>query len=303
VGSDAARSDARTGDLQKDLAGLRATEKSLRSELEGARDEIRQLADAQRKAAESAQALDELRTELQRERESMADLRRSRGEAEGDLASKRNAISDLRHDLEQAERRLLFEAGEKAQLLASNEDLQRQIAAATERLQPLDAELQAARIRLMDLESPKRPVVEPPAPAPAPAHGRAKAAAAKASPSLPAGRPPAPDDGGWIAVRMATRYAFRQQVDVQINGNAGTLCDISVAGCQLLSPTALKPNQAVKVVLPTEPKPLSCSGKIVWATLEPPALGRPARYRVGIQFQKANETALEKFIGAHATIG
>jgi hypothetical protein len=77
--------------------------------------------------------------------------------------------------------------------------------------------------------------------------------------------------------------------------------DLSTAGCQLLSPGALKPNQAVKVTLPAEPKALSCSGKIVWATLEPPALGRPARYRVGVQFQKANEAAIEKFINARGT--
>lgn len=99
---------------------------------------------------------------------------------------------------------------------------------------------------------------------------------------------------------MTTRYAFREHISVQINNSPGFLVDLSIAGCQLLSPTALKPNQPVKVHLATEPKPLTCSGKIVWATLEPPALGRPARYRVGVQFQKANEAAIEKFIGAHS---
>jgi hypothetical protein len=58
----------------------------------------------------------------------------------------------------------------------------------------------------------------------------------------------------------------------------------------------LKPNQTVKVLLPAEPKPLTCPGKIVWAKLEAPALGRPAGYRAGVQFTRPDESAIEAFI-------
>jgi chromosome segregation ATPase len=282
--------------VSKQLAAVQAELSAARGQLAAAEG---QAAGAKREAAEAAAARDEAIVELDRARAVAAALDDSRGAADAELLSNRTTVSDLRHDLEQAERRLLFEAGEKAQLLASYEEAGRQLAQAKARLEAMGTELQTSRVRLLEVDAPKRPVETPPAPHAAKA---AKPAAARqaATPVPPAPRAPAPDDGGWVAVRMTTRYAFREHVDVQINGTPGHLVDLSTAGCQLLSPTALKPNQPVKVTLPAEPKSLSCSGKIVWATLEPPALGRPARYRVGVQFQKANEAAIQKFIDARS---
>src|SRR5439155_20360863 len=110
---------------------------------------------------------------------------------------------------------------------------------------------------------------------------------------------PKEPEGGWVAVRMATRYSFSGPMAVQVNGTPSQLCDLSVGGCQVLSLTALKPNQTVKVLLPAEPKPISCTGKIVWAKLEAPALGRPAGYRAGVQFARADESAIESFLAKH----
>jgi hypothetical protein len=120
-------------------------------------------------------------------------------------------------------------------------------------------------------------------------------------PSHPKGRPIAKlkEPDGWVAVRLAPRYGFSEPVAVQVNGTPSQLCDISVGGCQVLSQAALKPNQTVKVTLPTAPKPISCSGKIVWAKLEAPALGRPAGYRAGVQFSKPDQAAIETFITSH----
>jgi len=107
------------------------------------------------------------------------------------------------------------------------------------------------------------------------------------------------DDPNWVAVRMSPRYSFSEPISVQINGTPSQLSDLSVGGCQVLSQNALKPNQTVKVVLPTSPKPLNCSGKIVWAKLEAPALGRPAGYRAGVQFTKPDQAAIDAFIISH----
>jgi len=106
-------------------------------------------------------------------------------------------------------------------------------------------------------------------------------------------------DSEWVAVRTSPRYGFSDPVTVQINGTPGQLCDLSAGGCQVLSPNALKPNQVVKVTLPSGPKPLSCSGKIIWAKLEAPALGRPAGYRAGVQFTKPDQAAIDAFIISH----
>ena len=61
-----------------------------------------------------------------------------------------------------------------------------------------------------------------------------------------------------------------------------------IGGCQLLSPTALKPNQMVRIVLPDTP-PLTCAGKVVWTRLEPMGMGQPLGYRAGVRFTKADE--------------
>jgi hypothetical protein len=101
---------------------------------------------------------------------------------------------------------------------------------------------------------------------------------------------------------MAKRYGFQDPVTIQVNGAPTQLCDLSVGGCQVLSATALKPNQTIKVLLPAEPKPISCTGKIVWAKLEAPALGRPAGYRAGVQFMRADEAAIDAFIARHSAV-
>ena len=90
-------------------------------------------------------------------------------------------------------------------------------------------------------------------------------------------------------MRLANRYVFGEEVAVQINGDPGRLFDLSITGCQLLSPKALKPNHTVKVTLPDEKKPVICTGTVVWTRLEPSAAGQALRYRAGVRFTKADE--------------
>jgi hypothetical protein len=72
--------------------------------------------------------------------------------------------------------------------------------------------------------------------------------------------------------------------------------DLSANGAQILSPTALKPNRVVKLLLPFDRSPILCKGKIVWARLEPPSAGLPLRYRGGIFFTAADELSIEAFL-------
>ena len=64
-------------------------------------------------------------------------------------------------------------------------------------------------------------------------------------------------------------------VQVEVDGGPAVLVDLSTTGAQLLSPTALKPNRAVKVVLPVDGNPVLCKGKVVWARLQPATKVRP----------------------------
>jgi len=103
------------------------------------------------------------------------------------------------------------------------------------------------------------------------------------------------DDDEWRDVRLANRYVFREQIEVQIDGDSGRLYDLSICGCQIQSRSALKPNQVVTVLLPSEHREIGCTGKVVWVRPEPPATGRPLRYRAGVRFTKADESAIEAF--------
>jgi len=103
----------------------------------------------------------------------------------------------------------------------------------------------------------------------------------------------------WETIRLAARFRFHNPVTVQISGEASLLYDLSVAGCQFVSPAAVKPNQVVKLLLPSTPKPIGCSGKIMWARLEPPATGRLFGYRAGVRFTKPDHSAIEAFLAEH----
>ena len=136
-------------------------------------------------------------------------------------------------------------------------------------------------------------------PAPA-AQAQPREAPASKRPATPPVEAPAQSSGHpGGPVRQATRYAFRAEIDVQIDGGPGHLIDLSLTGCQLRSPAALKPNRIVRLLLPFEGKPIACTGKVVWARLEPPSKGRPLGYRAGVQFTKADEPALEAFAARH----
>jgi hypothetical protein len=76
----------------------------------------------------------------------------------------------------------------------------------------------------------------------------------------------------------------------------GLLVDLSVAGCQVVSTSSVRPNQVVKVSLPTGDTSLVCTGKVMWARFEPRAAGGSLGYRAGVQFTKPDQPAIEAFI-------
>jgi hypothetical protein len=99
--------------------------------------------------------------------------------------------------------------------------------------------------------------------------------------------------------RRASRQAFNEDVQIQIDGSATLLVDLSMTGAQVISPTALKPNRMVKVSLPIGDTSVACRGKIVWARLEPPSAGRALCYRAGVLFTTPDEAAIQSFIAHH----
>lgn len=104
------------------------------------------------------------------------------------------------------------------------------------------------------------------------AGGTAVAVEAKSKPAL--------DQKG---TRRAPRVRVKDGVEVAVDGNPAALIDLSAVGAQVVSPTVLKPNQRVRVIMGDGRAPIRCNGSVAWAAFEMPK-GQPTRYRAGIDF-------------------
>jgi PilZ domain-containing protein len=94
--------------------------------------------------------------------------------------------------------------------------------------------------------------------------------------------------------RRAPRVKIVDGVEVLIDGSPAVLIDLSVVGAQVVSPTILRPNQRVRMVLPDEERPIRCVAGVAWAAFEMPKSG--PRYRAGIEFFDAESGNLDRFI-------
>ena len=94
--------------------------------------------------------------------------------------------------------------------------------------------------------------------------------------------------------RRAPRVKIVDGVEVLIDGSPATLIDLSVVGAQVISPTILRPNQRVRMILPDEERPIRCVAGVAWAAFEMPKTG--PRYRAGIEFFDAESGNLDRFI-------
>lgn len=95
--------------------------------------------------------------------------------------------------------------------------------------------------------------------------------------------------------RRAPRVRIKDGVEIAIDGSPATLVDLSTVGAQVVSPTVLKPNQRVRIVLGDAKSGVRCAGAVSWAAFEMPK-GLPTRYRAGIEWgTSADAAALELF--------
>ena len=81
-----------------------------------------------------------------------------------------------------------------------------------------------------------------------------------------------------------------------IDGKPATLINLSVVGAQVVSPTILRPNQRVRMVLPDADRQLRFAAGIAWAAFEMPKAG--PHYRAGIEFFDADQAAVTRVIEA-----
>jgi len=163
-----------------------------------------------------------------------------------------------------------------------------------------DPQLAHAEVRVMShtgdyVRQVVKPTVVQQAPATAAASrtGSAAATALPDTPPPPAEEAPRPLD--WHGTRRAVRFRAKPGVEIQLDGNAASVVDVSQVGAQVLSSTILRPNQKVRVSISGDETVMRFRGTIAWAKFElPKATGGP-RYRAGVEFMDADAAAVDEF--------
>lgn len=110
----------------------------------------------------------------------------------------------------------------------------------------------------------------------------------------------APRPLDWQGTRRAPRSRMREGVEIQLDGNAVTLVDLSAVGAQVVSPTILRPNQKVRVLIPQDEAFVRGRGSIAWARFELPKPSAPPVYRAGVEFLEIDAAVVEAFRGRHS---
>ena len=109
----------------------------------------------------------------------------------------------------------------------------------------------------------------------------------------------APRQLDWHGTRRASRFRIRQGVEIQLDGNPANLVDLSVMGAQVISATILRPNQRVRISVPTDDFVMRFRGAVAWAKFELPKPTEPPRYRAGVEFADADATAMDDYCSKH----
>ena len=103
----------------------------------------------------------------------------------------------------------------------------------------------------------------------------------------------------WHGTRRAPRHRLRAGVEIQLDGNPAAIVDMSVVGAQVVSATILRPNQRVRISVPTDDFMMRFRGTVAWAKFELPAPAEAPRYRAGVEFNGADAAAMDDYCERH----
>jgi hypothetical protein len=95
--------------------------------------------------------------------------------------------------------------------------------------------------------------------------------------------------------RDAKRVKIRRGTHISVDGIPGELVDLSLGGAQAVLRQMVKPNQLVRLVLPTPTGQVVCRARIVWVVYEQPGTSLSV-YRMGVKFTDIDTGAVEDFM-------
>ena len=88
--------------------------------------------------------------------------------------------------------------------------------------------------------------------------------------------------------------------EVQVDGASSEVIDLSVIGAQIVSTSALRPQQRVRITLADDGGVVRVNAAVAWASFEIPK--STPRYRAGIEFTDAQADAIEAFCKRHQLV-
>ena len=97
--------------------------------------------------------------------------------------------------------------------------------------------------------------------------------------------------------RQAARHAMNRRA-VAVNGESGQLIDLSVSGAQVQSTMRLRPQKAVRLVLPDATGDIRLQGTVAWVIAVPG--GGAMQYRAGVEFVNPDQKMLAAFCKRNA---
>jgi hypothetical protein len=98
--------------------------------------------------------------------------------------------------------------------------------------------------------------------------------------------------------RRAPRFKVADTFGALLDGNPATVIDLSTIGAQVVSSAVLRPNQVVRMGLSDDHGHVRFNAAVAWASFEIPPNSGP-RYRAGIKFVDADESAVGGFCQRH----
>jgi PilZ domain-containing protein len=182
-----------------------------------------------------------------------------------------------------------------------------------QQLESVSQKLSGALSQMLREREPGRAATLAATPVISPLKEFAKPAPVKVAPVVKSAPPPPPSPPAPVELttaakkplqfsekaRDAKRVKVRRGIDVNVDGIPGELVDLSIGGAQAILRQAVKPNQLIRLVVPTATGQLICKGRIVWVVYEQPGTSLSV-YRTGVKFTDVDETAIETFMNDYS---
>src|SRR5205085_3530666 len=102
-----------------------------------------------------------------------------------------------------------------------------------------------------------------------------------------------------LETRRAPRFMAQDIAQAIADGAPIDVVDLSVLGAQVISQPMMKPNQKIRVNLPDPAGAIQVTANVAWSVYEKRADKPAPHFRVGMEFEAAEQNSLEGYCKRH----